>query len=316
MRADGTDADTLPDRIDSGVRLWHGRGLVATLSVQTGLSFVTNDALYVVGHFNADGTLNTTTSSTGAGGYSARFPDSANEKLCAIMADAITLLSHPTFATSSGNYYQVAGWSDSLSAHAADNGGELTRSSSWATTNPSSSNEVEGEGANKKPGNMPWDSVASTATYYSNYNEKLPTVSTEYSAALLMGLVPSNHNANGLSDAPPASVANQQYSGGAHNFPRLLEDWHNKYADSSNNSVLCIRGSMVALFESRVAMEPWNIRCYQAPIRVWGLHDGFAQAGHHVPLEPIVLSSRRMRYRELTASEYAALKTTIEALPE
>jgi hypothetical protein len=313
-RGDGADAGTDPDRIDSGVRLLNGRGPVVSLTSATGLTFVTNDALYVIGHFNADGSINTTTTATGNGGYSARFADSANEKLTALMADAITLLSQPRFTSSGGNYFQVAGWNDALSAHAADNGDELTRASNWRTTNPSSSNEVEGEGSAKKPGDMPFNSVASTQTYYTTYDEKLPTINTEVSAALLMGLVPSNHNATGLTDGPPVSAANQQYSGGAHNFPRLLEDWHENY-DSTSFSTLCIRGSMVALFESRVAMEPWNIRCYLAPVRVWGLHDGFAQVNHHVPLEPVVLNSRRMRYREMTAAEYASLKTTIEALP-
>lgn len=310
-RADGSDADSEPDRIDSGVRLLNGRGPVISLAAQTGLTLVTNDALYVVGHFNADGAIN-----TAAGTTSARFPDSTAEKLTALMADAITLLSQPTFTLNAGNYYQVAGWNDAMSAQAPDNGDELTRSANWATINPSSSNEVEGAGATKKPGNMPYDSVASTSAVagYPNLDEKLPTVNTEVSAALLMGLVPSNHNATGLSDSPPIAAANQQYSGGAHNFPRLLEDWHEQLG-STSNSTLCIRGSMVALFESRVAMEPWNIRVYLAPIRVWGLHDGFAQSGHHVPLEPIVLSSRRMRYKELTAAEYAAWKTTITSLP-
>lgn len=308
------DADTLPDRIDSGVRLWNGRGPVATLAAQTGLSLVTNDALYIVGHYNADGAVNTTTSSTGNNGYSARWPDSAAEKLSAVMADAITLLSQPTFTVSSGNYFQVAGWSDALSAHTADNGDEVAHSASWATTDPSSSNGMEGIDASKKPGDMPNLSAPSAAAFVAATDEKMPTVHTEVSAALLMGLVPSNHNGNGLSDSPPSTTGNQQYSGGAHNFPRLVEDWHNQYG-STSNSILCIRGSMVALFESRVAMEPWNIRCYLAPVRIWGLHEGLAAAGHHVPLEPIVLNSRRMRYKELAASEYATWKTTIEALP-
>jgi hypothetical protein len=72
---------------------------------------------------------------------------------------------------------------------------------------------------------------------------------------------------------------------------------------------------MVALFESRVAMEPWNLRVYTAPNRHWGLHQGFRDASHDLPLEPIVLNAQRMRYTEITPTEYAALKTTIEALP-
>ncbi len=304
-RGDGADAGTEPDRVDSGVRLINGRGPIVSLATATGFTFVTNDALYIIGHFNANGVINSTNQRTA---------DSTSEKLTAVMADAITILSQPTFINSGANYYQVAGWSDALSAQAADNGEELTRSTNWRTTDPSSSNEVEGEGAAKKPGDSPYLSVSSTAAYYATYDEKLPTVSTEISTALLMGLVPSNHNATGLTDQPPVAAANQQYSGGAHNFPRLLEDWHNQYGLTAN-ATLCIRGSMVALFESRVAMEPWNIRCYLAPIRVWGLHEGFEAVGHHVPLEPIVLNSRRMRYREMTAAEYATLKASIEALP-
>ena len=47
-----------PNRIDSGVRLWNGRGPLVSLSGatypgRTGFSFATNDAAYIVGHFNA-----------------------------------------------------------------------------------------------------------------------------------------------------------------------------------------------------------------------------------------------------------------------
>lgn len=310
------DAERRADnRIDSGVRLLNGRGPVVSMKTtdaeaSTGFTFVTNDALYVMGHFNADGAINATSTSTGNGGFSARYPDSANEKLAALMADAITLLSQPTFVLSGGVYSQVAGWNDGVSGLAADNGGELTRSNSWRTTNPSSSNEVEGEGSGKKA-SMPYLSVGSGTAL----TEKLPTVNTEVSAALLTGIVPSKYNAEGLTDGPPGTGTNAQYSGGAHNFPRLLEDWHNQYG-SSASSTLSIRGSMVALFESRVAMEPFNLRVYLAPIRLWGLHDGFAQVKHDVPLEPVVINSRRMRYKEMTSAEYASLKTTIEALTD
>jgi hypothetical protein len=84
---------------------------------------------------------------------------------------------------------------------------------------------------------------------------------------------------------------------------------------SGTNSGLFIRGSMVALFESRVAMEPWNIRVYQAPDRYWGLHENLRSASHDVPLEPIVLNSRRMGFKEITPAQYATMKATIEALP-
>lgn len=295
----------VPSRVDSGVRLWHGRGPLVSLSAagRTGFTFVTNDAAYLVGHFNADGTLNTSTGSTGNGGYSARYPDNASEKLACIMADAITLLSQPTFTSSSGNYYQTSGWNDGLSAHAVNTSSSY--SSSWRTTNPSSSNQYDGINTSRKPSPMP--NLAAAGTLGSNFTAKLPTVDTEISTALLMGLVPSNHNPADLTAGPPSSGANQQYSGGAHNFPRLIESW--------NGEGLFIRGSMVALFESRVAMEPWNLRTYTAPNRYWGLHQDLRNANHDVPLEPIVLNARRMAYREINATEYGALKTVIEALP-
>lgn len=301
---DRTVSSGTPVRVDSGVRLWNGRGPLVSLSAtgRTGFTFCTNDAAYIVGHFNADGTINSTTSSTGYGGYSARYADNSNEKLACVMADAITILSQPTFTSSSG-YYQTSGWNDGLSAHAVETSSSY--STSWQSTNPASSNQYDGINTSRKPSPMP--NLAAAGTLGTAATEKLPTVNTEISTALLMGLVPSNHNPTGLTDGPPSTGANQQYSGGAHNFPRMLESW--------NGQGLYIRGSMVALFESRVAMEPWNLRVYTAPNRYWGLHEALRNALHDVPLEPIVLSARRMAYRELSPTDYAALKTTIEALP-
>lgn len=297
-----------PNRVDSGVRLWNGRGPVVSLSGttypgRTGFAFATNDAAYVVGHFNADGSINANAnSSTNPGGYSARYPESSSEMLTSIMADAITILSQPSFNSS---YQQVAGWSDSLSAHRKTATGAYT--TNWATTNPSSgSNRRDGVSTSFVPaaypnlGNQaPGSGAAVTA--------KLDPIATEVSTALLMGLVPTNHNPAGLTDGAPTSGANNQTSGGAHNFPRLLEHW--------SGVGLYIRGSMVAMFESRVAMEPWSLRVYTAPGRYWGLHESLRNVNHDLPLEPILLNARRVRFRELTAAEYAARKAQIEALP-
>ena len=307
----------VPSRVDSGVRLINSRGPVATLSTtgKTGFTFATNDAVYIIGHFNADGTVNSTsTSTTNPGGFSARYPDSANEKLAAVMGDAVTLLSQPVFTNASSPYYQTRGWNDALSAFRITN---ATWTNTWRSSQPSSSNNYEGLGTSAtaiRPGALPTSSIPMTSGA-TTWQTKLPPVDTEYSTALLVGIVPSNHNATGLTDRPPVSAANGQYSGGAHNFPRLIEDWHCDLISGSPNAKLVIRGSMVALFESRVAMEPWNIRTYAAPDRLWGLHEGFRTADHDVPLEPIVLACARKRYLEQTAAEYAAKKTVIEALP-
>lgn len=305
----------VPTRVDSGVRFINGRGPVASLGTTgaTGCTIATNDAAYIIGHFNADGTVQTSTSSTGNGGYSARYPDSSNEKLVAVMADAITMLSQPEYSTGTAPYSQSNGWNDALSAFRFNTS---TWSTNWRSSQPGSSNNYEGLGSSAtaiRPGMLPNSSIPGGAG--STRQTKLPPpADTEYSVALLVGIVPSNHDASTLTDGPPTSGANGQYSGGAHNFPRLLEDWHCDMG-SGNNAKLFIRGSMVALFESRVAMEPWNIRTYAAPDRYWGLHENLRTAGHDVPLEPIVLACNRKRYMEYNATEYAAMKTTIEALP-
>jgi hypothetical protein len=71
------------------------------------------------------------------------------------------------------------------------------------------------------------------------------------------------------------------------------------------------------MFESRVAMEPWGIRYYSAPGRYWGMNAALRASGpaHHVPLEPMMLNARRMRFLELTSQQYSAAKAVIEALP-
>ncbi len=298
-------ASGIPQRVFSGVRLWNGRGpLVSRTGTDvTGFTFATNDAAYIVGHYNADGTINSNQNATGFGGYSAAYPDSASEKLVSVIADAITILSQPTFTSNSG-YYQTGGWSDGFSAHSVQTASAY--SSSWQSTNPSSSNQYDGINTSRRHAVMP--NLAAAGALGSAFTVKPDPVTTEISCALLMGLVPSNHNPTGLTNGPPSAAANQQYSGGAHNFPRMLEPW--------NSYDLYIRGSMVALYESRVAMEPWNLRVYNAPNRHWGLHNDLRSPTHEIPLEPIVLNGRRMSYRELSKAEYDTMRTTIAALPE
>ena len=314
----------VPDRVDSGVRLWNGRGPVISLTTatKTGFTFVTNDAVYIVGHFNADGTIDSSTSDTGTGspnyygGYSGTYPDGSEEKLCAVMGDAFTALSQPTWTSSTGG--QTGGWNDALSALS-----HSSCTSGWRATS-STKGQLTGSydglylTASIYPGLLPNQSYSGTIG--TSGDSKLTAVVTEMSTALLMGLVPSNHNPTGLTDGyvlssyltgglSPARAGNGVNSGGANNFPRLLEAW-------STTNALYIRGSIVGLYESRVAMEPFtNGRCYNAPGRFWGLHYNFSQAKHDVPLEPIVIGSNRVGFRELSKSEYASKKTTIEALP-
>lgn len=292
----------VPNRVDSGVRLWNGRGPVVSLTAagKTGCTICTNDAVYVIGHYNADGSINATkTDSSAIGGYSAQYPDSSSEKLCAVMGDAVTILSQPTYTSVSGNYAQTGGWCDAFSALPISDS-----SSGWQTSGAGSTDGIYNPTA-VKPGALPSNNTP--GSYGNTSDVKFAAGATEISTAFLVGIVPSNHNPNGLSDRPPCTVANNVNSGGANNFPRLLEAW-------GGNGVY-IRGSMVALFESRIAMEPFTHgRCYSAPGRYWGLHNGFSTANHDVPLEPIVLSATRMGFRELSQTEYTAKKTKITAM--
>ena len=314
VRSQVVNASAFPPtpRIDSGVRLWNGRGKVISLDgaaypSMTGFTFATNDAAYIVGHFNADGAINSTATATGTGGYSARYPDATTvmglpEMLTSVMADAITIRSAPAYTTTTTPYTQISGWSDSLSAHHVF----PTWVSTWATTQPSGTNAGDGIGVSLRPAALPnmGNLVAGSGALQ---DIKFGATETEISTCLLVGIVPTNHNPTGLTDGPPSAGANGQGSAGVHNFPRLLEVW--------GGAGLYIRGSMVAMFESRVAMEPWSLRVYSAPGRFWGLHQSLRSPNHDLPLEPILLGARRLGFKEITPVEYAAMKTVIEALP-
>jgi hypothetical protein len=86
-------------------------------------------------------------------------------------------------------------------------------------------------------------------------------------------------------------------SGGAHNLARFLENWGGR--------AVYIRGSLVALFESRMADEPWRIDYYGAPARNWGFCD-LLQNGTFPPGTPRVISFRRVDYTDLTKADYDA----------
>jgi hypothetical protein len=106
-------------------------------------------------------------------------------------------------------------------------------------------------------------------------------------AAILTGVAPTNKDGSA------------RMSGGAHNLVRFLENW------TTNTKSVYIRGSMVALFESRVAKEPWKIDYYSAPNRNYGFNDLF-QNGRYPPGTPRVISYRRTDYSDMTKEEYDA----------
>ena len=100
---------------------------------------------------------------------------------------------------------------------------------------------------------------------------------------MLCGLVPTGKN--GVT----------QTSGGLHNFPRFLENW---------GGIECrIRGAMVALFECRVGTEPWNLRVYAPPLRIWGFNLLF-NTGVMPPLTPKSVHFRRSSSNDITKTDY------------
>ena len=130
----------------------------------------------------------------------------------------------------------------------------------------------------------------SDTTSLSGFDPVATTTNIEISAALLVGITPTNKNGTGNS------------SGGAHNLPRFLENWGSKN--------VYIRGSLVSLFESRVFTEPYNSSGYYSPPnRYWGFNSMFRD-GRYPPGTPRVMSYRRVDYTDLTAAEYATIKAS------
>jgi hypothetical protein len=217
----GTGNQTTSVRLVNGT-VTNGSSMIPTYGVNgIGVSIATNAPLYVLGHFNADGTVTTTSSSTPDDGKNGSAGNASKESPIALAADAITILS--------------PGWSDVNSLDILNNA----------------------------------------------------TANTEIAAAFLTGNCPTS---------------NTSYSGGAHNLPRFLENW--------GSYTVAIRGSMVSMFSSRIATQPWALTYYSAPVRQWGF-DALFQNGNFPPFSPKVVSFRRVDFTDLTAAQYATRKAAL-----
>jgi len=271
-------AKTIEKR-NSGVRLINGRGKAPSSNSTQGFSLITNDVVYVLGTFNADG--DSTTPSTvsvdtpPSPGASTGHNYETGELPVSIVADAIYLLSQPSYSSETT---QANGWNDALAQHRKATTNWI---STWATTNPSNINLHDGIDTATNAYTIPYDSASGSSAV--SRNSKFTPVFSEYSFAMLCGIVPTGKN--GVN----------QTSGGLHNFPRFLEAW---------GGVECrIRGSFVALFECRVGQEPWNLRVYSPPTRVWGFNLLFDE-GLMPPLTPKTLSFRRSGAVDITKAQY------------
>ncbi len=159
-----------------------------------------------------------------------------------------------------------------------------------------------------RSGETPAAIAADSVTLLSNgFNELIskstvrPTVPNSsnvavVAAAILTGIAPTNKDGSA------------RMSGGAHNLVRFLENW------TTNSGNVYLRGSLVSLFESRVAKEPWKIDYYSAPVRNYGFSDQF-QNGRYPPGTPRVISYRRTDYSDMTKAEYDAALTALGVTP-
>lgn len=222
-----------------------GSSLVPTVNGVSGLTVATNAPVYILGHFNADGTIGSVGTAN-----SALYPDDSASGVAitaskqvpvAIAADAVTILSPDYFGTN-------------------------------ATTKA-----------------VPATNSVTTTSAYKSYSTASPAagLSTEVAAAIISGSNTTSATASGT----------QEYSGGVHNMPRFLENWSGK--------TVAIRGSLVSMYNTRIANGVWGSSYYSPPNRQWGFDQLFAN-GTFPPCIPTVISYRRVDFSYLAnATAYA-----------
>jgi len=95
------------------------------------------------------------------------------------------------------------------------------------------------------------------------------------------------------------TVSSKGYSGGMENFPRFLEDW-----DSPAQAVT-YSGSMVVMFESKYAIQPWlNIGVYyDPPVRNWAFDSNFKYPDKLPPATPTAYVLTRGEWNIVSAGK-------------
>lgn len=130
-----------------------------------------------------------------------------------------------------------------------------------------------------KPSSLLGDSINILSTAWSDANSGLAIASrnandTTVNAAFLGGI---------------CVTTNGNYSGGVENFPRFLEDW--------SNNTFTYNGSMVVMFDSRIATAPWGgSDVYSPPARNWAFDLNFMDPTKLPPGTPQILSMIRNRW--------------------
>jgi hypothetical protein len=136
---------------------------------------------------------------------------------------------------------------------------------------------------NSYPAAIMADAVTILSTNWSDsYTTEKPTGTTHgpsdttVNAAMLEGIVQSSGSA---------------YSGGVENFLRLLEDWGSTGPSGNHQPILTYNGSIVVMFPSVYATNPWNGNYYGVPKRQWAFDLNFTNA---IGLPPLSPSSRAL----------------------
>jgi hypothetical protein len=161
---------------------------------------------------------------------------------------------------------------------------------SAATTPDDGNSGAAGHASAESPVCVAADAVTILSNSWSDAQSlKLNTnaTSTEVASALLVGLQGTTNTAS---------------SGGAHNLPRFLESW--------SGDTLTIRGSLVTMYNAKVANQPWSTRYYSPPARNWGF-DQIFQNGNYPPITPKVMSYRRITFTSLSPTNYTANAHTL-----
>lgn len=121
-------------------------------------------------------------------------------------------------------------------------------------------------------------------TYTQDQNDRNVPQDTEISAAIIAGM-------------------DIYQSGGINNFIRFLEMW--------SGHTVRIRGSLVSLFTSEAAWEPWDVQyVYYPPFREYGFHEHFKN-NRFPPGTPIIRSFMKKQRRDIFEGEYNELKSWI-----
>lgn len=134
-----------------------------------------------------------------------------------------------------------------------------------------------------KPASLVGDSINVLSSAWSDANSGSPlalrpAADTTVNAAFLGGI---------------CVTTNGNYSGGVENFPRFLEDW--------TSHIFTYNGSMVVMFDSRVARAPWGgPDVYVPPTRHWSFDSNFTTSTRLPPGTPQLVTIIRSRWATVT----------------